>query len=145
MVSKTALYELDHHTFHDEPNGNFTFLDLPISEMAPSNNSVVKCFLDVVLDVPGPIPKTDIKEHLLSHSSLVDMPFLCGLKADLGRCRFDLAVTKQTDDKVCIVKIVNYKEKVKTQNAVQVCYGKPYMFDWTGEVRTHFESCPSCA
>ena len=29
MVSKTALYELDHHTFHDEPNGNFTFLDLP--------------------------------------------------------------------------------------------------------------------
>ena len=34
MVSKTALYELDHHTFHDEPNGNFTFLDLPTSEMA---------------------------------------------------------------------------------------------------------------
>lgn len=57
MVSKTALYELDHHTCHEEPTGSFTFLDLPTFEMAPSNKSVVKCFL---LDVPGPIPKTDI-------------------------------------------------------------------------------------
>ena len=71
----------------------------------------------------------------MSHRSLTDTPPPYGLKTGIGRYRFDIAVLKQTDDKVCIAKILSYKEKVKTQNAVQVCYGKPYMFDWTGAVR----------
>ena len=107
--------------------------------MAPSNKSVVKCFLDVVLDVPGPIPKTDIKEHLMSHSPLTDLPSPFGLKKDLGqsqRCRIDIAAVKQADDKFCVVKIMNFKDKIKTAEALSVCYGKAYMFDWVGQVRS---------
>ena len=124
IVSKNTVFELDHHTFHEEPNGALTFLDLPTFEMAPSNKSVVKCFLDVVLDVPGPIPKTDIKEHLMSHSPLTDLPSPFGLKKDLGqsqRCRIDLAAVKQADDKFCVVKIMNFKDEIKTAEALSVC------------------------
>lgn len=111
-----------------------TFLDLPTVEMT-SQTKFVKCFLDVALNVERPIPKTDVKEHLMSQSPLADLPPPCVSRKDLGqsqRCRIDLAVVKQTDEKFCVVKILNFKDKIKTAEAG---YGKPYMFDWIGPRR----------
>lgn len=82
-----------------------------------------------------PIPKTNVKENLMSQSPLADLPPPCGSRKDLGqsqRCRIDLAVVKQTDEKFCVVKIL-FKDKIKTAEAG---YGKPYMFDWIRPVRT---------
>lgn len=111
-----------------------TFLDLPTVEMT-SQTKFVKCFLDVALNVERPIPKTDVKEHLMSQSPLADLPPPCVSRKDLGqsqRWRIDLAVVKQTDEKFCVVKILNFKDKIKTAEAG---YGKPYMFDWIGPRR----------
>lgn len=75
----------------------------------------------------------------MSHSPLTDLPSPFGLKKDLGqsqRCRIDIAAVKQADDKFCVVKIMNFKDKIKTAEALSVCYGKAYVFDWVGEVRS---------
>ncbi|CAE7636266.1 unnamed protein product, partial [Symbiodinium necroappetens] len=49
---------------------------------------------------------------------------------------FDLAILKQDNEKFCAVKIINLKDKVKVDVARAMCYGKPYVVNWAGEVKT---------
>ena len=51
-VSKLNLFELDHHTFHDEPAGSLSILDLPVYEL-PASMRMVKCIVETMLDIPG--------------------------------------------------------------------------------------------
>lgn len=137
LVNRCSLYDLDTHSFHDDEVGTFSFLDFPVFDMSV-DKGVVKCFIDVVFDVPGPIPKIELKELLMSRSPLSDLPAPYGMKKELPvRCQFDLAVMPQADgDKFYVMKMFNFKEKLKTSDAASVCFGKPRMIDWTGEVRT---------
>lgn len=138
-VANMNLYEADTHSFHDEPIGSLTVIDFPKYDM-DTTKGVVKCFLDVVFDVPGPIPKGELKELLLASTPLHELPAPFGFKCDPKiPCRFDLAVVPQADSdggSFYVVKLINFKEKVKTSVAASVCTGKPYMIDWVGEVRS---------
>lgn len=137
LVGKCSLYDQDMHTFHDDEAGNFSFLDFPIFDM-PEGRGVVKCFIDIIFDVPDPVPKTELKERLLTRSPLSQLPAPYGTKKDLQvKCLFDLAIVPQSDaNKFYVLKIFNFKEKISTSEAASICYGKPRMVDWTGEVRT---------
>ena len=104
----------------------------------PEGRGVVKCFIDIIFDVPDPVPKTELKERLLTRSPLSQLPAPYGTKKDLQvKCLFDLAIVPQSDaNKFYVLKIFNFKEKISTSEAASICYGKPRMVDWTGEVRT---------
>ena len=137
-VSKCSLFEQDTRTFHEDPVGNFTFVDFPVFDIPEGGKGVVKCFIDIIFDVPGPVPKAELKELLMTRSPLSQLPAPYGTKKDLQvKCHFDLAILPQSDGNLFyVLKIFNYTEKIKTSEAASVCCGKPRMIDWTGEIRT---------
>ena len=105
------------------------------------DHGVVKCFIDIVMDIQGPIPKGIIKESFLAKSSPVDLPHPFELRKEPGQSKIDLAIIPQNDGLFCACKIVNLKSKEKVPYARSMCFGTPYMIDWSGEVRTVKSVC----
>eukprot|EP00438_Fugacium_kawagutii_P012958 Skav206848 [mRNA] locus=scaffold3577:158736:160658:- [translate_table: standard] len=134
LVSKYTLYEVGSPTFHDDVPGNLSILDLPKCDMG--ENGVVKCFFDIVMDVAGPIPKGPLKEALLSKAVPTEFPEPYGLRKDPESVKIDIAVVPQNNGLFCVCKIVNMKQKEKVAYAKAMCFGTPYLVDWSGEVRT---------
>ena len=134
MVEKSILYPVDVPTFHDGPVGDLSTLDFPTCQMG--DQGFVKSFLEVMLDVPGPIPKQDLRQAFLARSKVTQWPEPFGLRKDPGPVTVDLAVFPQNDDKFTVCKIINIKQKTKVPYAKSLCYGTPFMIDWRGNVRT---------
>ncbi len=132
-VAKMSLYDTDVPSFHDDPRGELSTLDFPTYSMG--DQGVVKSFIEVILDVPGPIPKGELKQALMSKVPVTDLPKPFGLAKDPGAgVKLDFAVFPQSDEKFCVCKLVNLKEKVKVLFAKSLCYGEARMIDWLGNV-----------
>ena len=115
------------------PLGPLTVLDLPIVDM-PSTG-MAKCFFDIVIDIPA-CPITNITKAM-QDKSVASLPKPFGLaRPTEAPVRLDLAILKQDNEKFCAVKIINLKDKVKVDIARSMCYGKPYVVNWAGEVKT---------
>lgn len=135
LVAKVSLYEIDTPTFHDDPQGDLSILDFPVYDMG--DQGVAKNFLDIVMDVEGPIPKGNLKESFMSKSHVAEIPPPFGLKKDpQQRVTLDIAVVPQNDGKYIVCKLINLKDKVKTPFAKSLCYGSPRLIDWLGNVRS---------
>eukprot|EP00439_Symbiodinium_sp_Y106_P018382 s206_g2.t1 len=132
-VEKLKLYPCDPHEISNLPLGPLTVLDLPIVDM-PSTG-MVKCFFDIVMNIPA-CPITNITKAM-QDKSIASLPKPFGTaRPTEAPIRFDLAILKQDNDKFCAVKIFNLKDKVKVDIARSMCYGKPYVVNWAGEVKT---------
>lgn len=134
LVTKVSLYEIDTPTFHDDPQGDLSILDLPVYDMG--DQGVAKSFLDIVMDVEGPIPKGNLKQSFMSKSPVAEIQPPFGLKKDPQQhVKLDIAVVPQNDGKFLVCKLINLKDKVKTPFAKSLCYGSPRLIDWLGNVR----------
>ena len=101
-----------------------------------TDNGVAKCFLDIVMDVEGPLPKGDLKQAFMSKTSLAELPAPFGLAKDPKQhVKADIAVVPGNDGKYLVCKIIHLKEKAKTPVAKSLCYGQPRLIDWQGTVR----------
>ena len=72
------MFPIDMHSFHESPSGPLTFADLPTLDFPTSGK--IKCFVDLVADVDGGIPKAVIKESLQS-KTYEDIPAPFGMKS----------------------------------------------------------------
>ena len=59
---------------------------------------VVKCCFDIVMDIPGPLPKRVIKKSFLAKCSPADLPQRFGLRKNPGQAKIDLAIIPQNDN-----------------------------------------------
>ena len=72
---------------------------------------MVKCVIDVVPDVPGPIPKDQLKEMLLAGGPLHTLPAPFGVATETQlRFSFDLVVLPQNNDRFLVCKVMNMKD-----------------------------------
>ena len=132
-MEKLNLYPCDRHEISNLPLGPLTVLDTPIVDM-PSTG-MVKCFFDIVMDIPA-CPLTNITKAMQDKSTAsLPKPFGPARPTE-APVRFDLAILKQDNEKFCAVKIINLKDKVKVDIARSMCYGKPYVVNWAGQVKT---------
>ena len=122
-MEKLNLYPCDRHEILDTP-----IVDMPSTGM-------VKCFFDIVMDIPA-CPLTNITKAMQDKSTAsLPKPFGPARPTE-APVRFDLAILKQDNEKFCAVKIINLKDKVKVDIARSMCYGKPYVVNWAGQVKT---------
>ena len=77
-VENLTVFPIDMHSFHESPSGPLTFADLPTLDFPTSGK--IKCFVDLVADVDGGIPKAVIKESLQS-KTYEDIPAPFGMKS----------------------------------------------------------------
>ena len=80
--------------------GKLTLLDLPTYQTG--DTGVVKCFIDVVMHIPGLVPKGQIKEPLLAKCSPSDLPEPFGIRNDPGQTKIDLGIIPPNDDRFCV-------------------------------------------
>ena len=133
VVENLLLYPSDVHSFHEGQPGPLTLADLPTLDFPTSG--VVKCFMDWVPEVPGNIPYAQIKECLQS-KAYKELPAPFGLSQDVATpFKLDMAILPQQNGNHTVVKMFHLSKLVKVKAADAMCYGKPYMFNWHGEVR----------
>ncbi|CAJ1347862.1 unnamed protein product, partial [Effrenium voratum] len=114
QLENMQLTDLSSYIFQDGPAGTINFVDMPIYDMP--EQGMVKCVIDVVPDVPGPIPKDQLKEMLLAGGPLHTLPAPCGVATETQlRFSFDLVVLPQNNDRFLVCKVMNMKDKVKEE------------------------------
>ncbi|CAE6955611.1 unnamed protein product [Symbiodinium sp. CCMP2592] len=133
-VAKLKLYNIGEHHIVESTAGPLTTLDLPLLDLP--NSGFIKCFLDVIMDVPS-FPSTEIKQ-IMQSQSFMRLPKPYGLAKDLDVLfRIDLAVIPQDSGKFTVIKIINLKDKKNTVEQVrELCHRRPYAVDWSGNVIT---------
>ena len=98
-------------------------------------SGVVKCIIDVVMDVRGEVPTREIKSSLQT-KDLTEVPAPYGI-AEHPQCPVKLdTILKQLNGNHTVIKIINLGEKVKVGRARELCYGKAHMADWNGDVKS---------
>ena len=141
IVSRLHLYEVSKHSFHDMSDGPLGFVDLPIYPISP-NLPLIKCVVEKIMDIPGPVPKQTIKEILSSTEDLSQLPHPYGLrKPSPCPCKLDLAIIQQTnDEKYAVCKMISFKEKMKVSELQDLFFGQLNAVDWKNNVK-HMKKC----
>ena len=134
LVQRLSLYPVPKHTFHEQAAGPLGLVDLPTYDMPAAG--IAKCVVEILMDVDGPVPHGQIKEALSSGSGCRDLPEPYGLKSQpLQPYLLDIAVLPQVNGKHCVVKIINFKEKMKIVDVRAMTYSTPRMVDWQNNVK----------
>ena len=127
-------YPKELHSVHEDDVRPLGFIDLPMYEML--ERGVVKCIIDVVMDVQGDVPTREIKSSLQS-KDLKEVPApYCIVQHPQCPVKLDIAVLKQLNGNHTAIKIINLGEKVKVGRARELCYGKAHTVDWKGDVKS---------
>ena len=135
QLENMQLRDLSSYILIHGPAGTMNFVDMPIYDMP--DQGMVKCVIDVVPDVPGPIPKDQLKEMLLAGGPLHTLPAPFGVATETQlRFSFDLVVLPQNNARFLVCKVMNMKDKVKVPTARQLCHGRPHMVSWRNQVHT---------
>ena len=134
LVQRLSLYPVPKHTFHEQAAGPLGLVALPTYDMPAAG--IAKCVVEILMDVDGPVPHGQIKEALSSGSGCRDLPEPYGLKSQpLQPYLLDIAVLPQVNGKHCVVKIINFKEKMKIVDVRAMTYSTPRMVDWQNNVK----------
>lgn len=98
---------------------------------------VVKCLVKILFDTADTTPEGVLKETLTHSADYTDLPSPYGLKRKIApNPTSDLAVLKQEDGKRAMVKTIHFKAKMRPEEVRSVLYGKPFVVDWHGQVKT---------
>ena len=97
---------------------------------------MVKCIIDVAMDVQGEVLTREIKSSLQT-KNLKEVPAPYGIAQHPQRpVKLDVAILKQLNGNHTVIKIINLGEKVKIGRARELCDGKAHMVDWKGDVKS---------
>ena len=135
LLQMYTLYDISRHTFHDLAPGPLAFVDMPLLDM-PTTLPVIKCVVETMVDIEGPIPKDTLTQILSSECDYTSLPPPYGLKKSSHLVsKVDLAIIPQVDEKYAMLKIINFKDKVKTSDLSNLLYGDLYVVDWKNQVK----------